>query len=371
MSNEQLTIKELTERVGGGVTPRMVRHYHQIGLMPLPQRSQGNYRLYTSQDVQRLQRVMALKQQGFQLAHVKQLLNQSPVDPSHNWMQQLQQHYRTVIDKLTKLRQTAQALERLLGRDQACQKLQAEIIAQLQILDVETQDGLDEWEAIWQQLDQGGLDHPEAFKESLDPLLPDLSSRSEIEVDLIRDIILACGDVSLIPFLHISSGSIAVARHQLQSGCSVVVDVSAVAAALDQPRLHHLRCSVHTLLADPHITTVHDAEQSAWQDPEWRISLQDHLEGSVVVIGYSPSLLMHLCKWINQTSCQPALIVGLPIGFNHAPAAKRLLTQTSIPHITIKGSFGGGLLAAVIINSLAASLLKKPNCHCYLQQPYG
>lgn len=75
MKAQYLTIKELTDAVGGGVTPRMVRHYHTLELLPPVQRSEGNYRLYTQQDVQRLQRVIALKQQGFQLSHIRQLLN--------------------------------------------------------------------------------------------------------------------------------------------------------------------------------------------------------------------------------------------------------------------------------------------------------
>ncbi len=66
-----ITIKELTQTVGCGVTPRMVRHYHQIGLLPQPARSNSNYRLYSKTDVQSLQRIMALKQQGFQLSHIR------------------------------------------------------------------------------------------------------------------------------------------------------------------------------------------------------------------------------------------------------------------------------------------------------------
>lgn len=42
-----LTIKELTQTVGHSITPRMVRHYHQIGLLLQPERSHGNYRLYS------------------------------------------------------------------------------------------------------------------------------------------------------------------------------------------------------------------------------------------------------------------------------------------------------------------------------------
>ena len=54
-----LTIEELTQTVSHGMTPRMVRHYHQIGLLP----SHGNYRLYGDTDVQQLKRIAALKQQ--------------------------------------------------------------------------------------------------------------------------------------------------------------------------------------------------------------------------------------------------------------------------------------------------------------------
>ena len=53
MKTEYLTIKELTDAVGGDITPRMVRHYHTLGLLPPAQRSDGNYRLYTHQNIQR------------------------------------------------------------------------------------------------------------------------------------------------------------------------------------------------------------------------------------------------------------------------------------------------------------------------------
>ena len=98
---QQLTIKQLTKTVGGEVTPRMVRHYHQVGLMPQPKRSRGNYRLYDDDDVQRLRRIVALKQQGFQLSHIQQLLDTDgeALPNSMAVVEQLQQHYQTLIFK--------------------------------------------------------------------------------------------------------------------------------------------------------------------------------------------------------------------------------------------------------------------------------
>ena len=149
MKTQNLTIKELTEAVGGNITPRMVRHYHTLGLLPQPPRSASNYRLYTHRDVQQLKQIVALKQQGFQLSHVQQLLRSDPkTDAEQTLVMQLQLQYHTVVQQLARLRQTAAALEGVLGRDRDCQAIQAEALAQLRLLEVETQDGLGDLEKL-------------------------------------------------------------------------------------------------------------------------------------------------------------------------------------------------------------------------------
>jgi precorrin-8X/cobalt-precorrin-8 methylmutase len=362
-----LTIKELTDAVGGGLTPRMVRHYHQLGLLPQPVRSPSNYRLYTDTDVIRLQRIVALKQQGFQINHIRHILEVEPeVDTNSHLMAQLQQQYRAVIQQIAQLRQTASALEGLLGRDRHCQIMQAEVLAQLKLLEVETQLGLGGLDKLWSGLDAEVHTHSEAFPESLQRLLPDLSHRSEIEQHLISQLVLACGDVSLVSFIKLSPGAIAASREALKSGCEIFVDIPTVAAALDQTRLVHLGCRVVTLIDNPHVTTATEAEREFWQRQEWREKLPQVTKGSVLVVGYAPSVLLEACAAMNQQKIQPALVIGMPIGFSHAPAAKRQLMQQQIPFITIEGTLGGGLLAATTLNALVESLIDKPDCHCYL-----
>lgn len=360
------TIKELTDSVGSDITPRMVRHYHQLGLMPQPVRSRGNYRLYTDQDVQRLQHIVALKQQGFQLSHIHKLLEAEPEAEQATLMAQLQQQYRTIIQQISQLRQTAAALEGLLGRDRHCQTTQAEVLAQLKLLDVETQTGLGGLEKLWCGLDAQVHAHPEAFQESLQRLLPDLSDRSEIEVDLLSKLVLASGDVSLVPFVRLGNQALAASRTAFKSGCQVVVDVPTVSAAIDQTRLAHLGCQVQTLIDNPHITSAAEAELAFWQSPDWKDHLQQLPTGCVIAIGYAPSVLLAVCEAIHQGLVQPALVIGMPIGFSHAPAAKRKLMQSGIPFITVEGTLGGGLLAATTLNALVESLIEKPDCHCYL-----
>ncbi len=361
-----LTIKQLTEAVGAGLTPRMVRHYHASGLLAEPQRSDSNYRLYTDTDVQRLRRIMALKQQGFQLSHIRKLL-ENEVSEVETLRPVLQQQYHQVMQQLTRLRRTASALEGILGRDRHCQAVQASAIAQLQQLNLEAVDGLDQIEKLWENWDAATDNHPEAFDESLEHLLPDLSNRSEIEVDLLSKLVLASGDVSLVNFVRVGKGAIAAARERLKAGCQVVADVPAVVSAFDQTRLAHLNCTVKALIQDPHISSAAEAEHRFWQTQpphSWQLS-----PGCILVIGYAPSVLLSALEAVSQGILQPALIIGMPIGFSHAPAAKRRLIQSTLPYITLEGSVGGGLLAAVTLNALAESLIEKPNCHCYLNSP--
>ncbi|NJK64059.1 MAG: MerR family transcriptional regulator [Synechococcaceae cyanobacterium SM2_3_1] len=369
MEEPLLTMKDLISRVGGNLTPRMVRYYHQIGLMPVPQRSRGNYRLYSQADVQRLRQIGLLKQQGFQLAHVQQLLGDQASD-SKSMLIQLQNHYQVVVQKIAHLRQTAHALEGILGRDHACKSIQTDLLVQLQGSVERNPDTLDDLTSFWEGWHQTLPAHPESFQESLQQLLPDLSQRSEIEIDLIQKLVLACGDVSIVPMMQISLGVIATARHHLSLGCDIITDTQMVAAALDQARLSHLGCKIRAIINDPHIASVQDAEQNFWQDPQRKAKLMQLADGAIVVIGYAPSILLNLCELVREKKCKPSLIIGLPVGFSHAPAAKRYLMHLDIPQITISGSQGGGLLAATALNALAASLIEKPDCHCYQNQAH-
>jgi precorrin-8X/cobalt-precorrin-8 methylmutase len=362
-----LTIKQLTEAVQGAVTPRMVRHYHSLGLLSTAVRSTSNYRLYTRSDVQKLQKIVALKQQGFQLSHIRKLLETDGDASPDALMATLQQQYLSVTGQIVRLRQTALALEGLLGRDLSCQAVQAGALSQMRLLQAETEGGLGELEQLWESWDAVAHSHPENFEESLQHLLPDLSDRSEIEVDLLSKLVLASGDCSLLPFVKLSETAIQSAREALKNRCQIVADVSPVFAALDGTRLAHLGTSIVTLIDDPHINAAGEAEQQFWRKKAWCKQLLQVEKGCILVIGYAPSVLMAVCEAIELGELQPALVIGMPIGFSHAPVAKRRLVRSGVPYITTVGTFGGGLLAAVALNALVESLIEKPNCHCHLK----
>ncbi|WRZ95134.1 MerR family transcriptional regulator [Streptomyces sp. NBC_01007] len=71
-----LTISQLAAYAG--VTVRAVRHYHQIGLLPEPERDRSGYRTYGAGAVVRLIRIRTLADAGVPLARVQQLLDADP-----------------------------------------------------------------------------------------------------------------------------------------------------------------------------------------------------------------------------------------------------------------------------------------------------
>ncbi|WP_018829700.1 MerR family transcriptional regulator [Salinispora tropica] len=71
-----LTIGRLASYAG--VSIRAVRHYHQIGLLPEPERDASGYRSYDAAAVLRLIRIRTLAEAGVPLARIRELLEADP-----------------------------------------------------------------------------------------------------------------------------------------------------------------------------------------------------------------------------------------------------------------------------------------------------
>ena len=67
------TIEQVAERTG--LTKRTLRYYEEVGLLPPTDRTEGNYRRYSEDDIARLERIKKLRDLlGFSLADIGKLL---------------------------------------------------------------------------------------------------------------------------------------------------------------------------------------------------------------------------------------------------------------------------------------------------------
>jgi DNA-binding transcriptional MerR regulator len=73
-----LRIGEVAELLG--ITPKTIRHYHVIGLLPEPPRHENGYRLYTPTDLRKLQTIRRLQGYGLTLRQIQFILQSDDTD---------------------------------------------------------------------------------------------------------------------------------------------------------------------------------------------------------------------------------------------------------------------------------------------------
>lgn len=102
MAERGWKIGELAKRVG--LTVRMLHHYDRIGLFSPSRHTESGHRLYTLDDLKKLQQIVSLKQLGFRLQDIKTMLHNPDYDPMEMLQLQLSR-FDEQIRTLTELRQ--------------------------------------------------------------------------------------------------------------------------------------------------------------------------------------------------------------------------------------------------------------------------
>ena len=94
-----------------GMTTKTLHHYQKIGLLAEPERTESGYRLYTAQDLLRLQRIKRLQAFGLSLKQIQSVLGESKQEQTlRKVLQSLDQEYALQIQELEERRQKIQAL---------------------------------------------------------------------------------------------------------------------------------------------------------------------------------------------------------------------------------------------------------------------
>ena len=101
-----LRIQEVAAETG--LTPRAIRYYEELGLLAPAARSDGAYRLYDGEDLDRLRFIRGLRDDaGFSLAEIGQLLEDEQARARNR------QHFRTTSDPVERRAIVTDALVRI------------------------------------------------------------------------------------------------------------------------------------------------------------------------------------------------------------------------------------------------------------------
>ncbi len=99
-----LTIGKVAAQTG--VKVPTIRYYEEIGLLPEPERTRGNQRVYQAKAIKRLSFIAHARELGFGLEQIKELLNlaDDPAQPCAQANEIAAQHLKAIESRMKRLR---------------------------------------------------------------------------------------------------------------------------------------------------------------------------------------------------------------------------------------------------------------------------
>lgn len=203
-----------------------------------------------------------------------------------------------------------------------------------------------------QDITRGEDIEKESFR-IIDAETPDPKPFQGVEWQVVRRMIHTTADFDLLGLVRFHPRAVEAALAALAGGCTLVTDTEMARAGIPDRRMDALGCSVRCLMRDPEVMAL-SLEAGITRARAAMDFAVERIRPEIFVIGNAPTALLRLLEHIESGRAQPALIVGMPVGFVNASESKALLVaQDSVPYIAIEGRKGGSALAASVINALA------------------
>ncbi|MGI2297218.1 MerR family transcriptional regulator [Paenibacillus sp. GXUN7292] len=102
-------IKEVAKQTK--ITVRTLRYYDQIGLLTATSKTEGGHRLYSDEDLKKLQQIHFLKGMGYSLQDIKSMLS----DSKWNWSISLKSQLVYIIEEQERLKSMESSLRELIN----------------------------------------------------------------------------------------------------------------------------------------------------------------------------------------------------------------------------------------------------------------
>ncbi|MGH3834425.1 MAG: precorrin-8X methylmutase [Pseudonocardiaceae bacterium] len=158
---------------------------------------------------------------------------------------------------------------------------------------------------------------------------------------VIERVIHTSADLDYVTDLVCDEDALRAGQRALAAGAPLMVDVRMLAAGITSRQ-----CVVALELSgDPPEGVTRSAAGI-------RAAAAEHPEGAVWAVGNAPTALRELIRLAADGLVEPALVIGLPVGFVDAAAAKAALRDSGLPALSNRSAKGGAAVAAAAVNAL-------------------
>lgn len=196
-------------------------------------------------------------------------------------------------------------------------------------------------------------DPMEIEKRSFEIITDELGSKSfpEKEGKIIKRMIHTSADFEYADITMIHPKAIEAALEALREGCKIYTDTRMAMAGINKNLLKKYNSEIYCLVDDPEVAK--EAKEKGLTRS--MIGIKKAINDSatkIFVIGNAPTALFILCEAMLENRSNPAVVIGVPVGFVGAAESKEELINSNTPYITTRGRKGGSTIAASIVNAL-------------------
>lgn len=199
------------------------------------------------------------------------------------------------------------------------------------------------------------LDNPSDIEEAsfliIQEEIGELDNRTRLEQAVIYRMIHTTADFSFAESVRFNKDSAEKGRAALLAGCNIVTDTTMSLAGMNKQKITEHGGKIICLVSDPEVIREAKERNTTRSIVAMEHAVQQY-PNAIFSIGNAPTALLRLIELVLEGKANPALIIGVPVGFVNVEESKESLLMTEVPYIVTKGRKGGSTVATAIINAL-------------------
>jgi len=192
--------------------------------------------------------------------------------------------------------------------------------------------------------------------EIITDILGDTKLNPENEL-VIKRVIHTTADFEYVQNLVFSDHAVRKGIEALRNGCDIVTDTQMAKSGINKTILGKLGGQVHCFMSDADVA----AEAKERGITRAIVSMERAAKlpkPCIFAIGNAPTALISLHEQMEAGMLNPALIIGVPVGFVNVVESKEMIIESGVPHIVARGRKGGSNVAAAICNAMLYQIMR-------------
>lgn len=174
---------------------------------------------------------------------------------------------------------------------------------------------------------------------------------------VVKRVIHTTADFDYARNLRFTPGAVAAGIAALQAGTPIITDTNMARSGISQTALTRLGSTALCYMADPEVAKLAAETGTTRAVASMHRAAQEH-PGAILAVGNAPTALLAIAEQI-EAGLQPALVIGVPVGFVNVVESKETLLAAceahGVPAIVALGRKGGSTVAAAVCNALVYS----------------